>query len=272
MTLRTEHPGTRQFLAQPGERGILQGYAGHGLEAWIYPFQIFRNYRVSIVGEGGGLTPVASLLAHTTVRPESVERVYIGQNFTLVEHWFVPRERPSMLLSYRLTGSRKLRLQIAFEPVLDLMWPGGIGGQESSWNAKLNAFAIHETTEKYTAYVGSPQALGHSDPADYTQPWQGHRELSFTVPLSPGETPAAIVAALTIRAKYDGVAEYQKIQRDGAKAEDEARREYAARLAQLVELQSPDAAANRAFRWAEIALEQAWVCNPYLGCGLVGGY
>lgn len=68
------------------------------------------------------------------------------------------------------------------------------------------------------------------------------------------------------------MAEYQNIKRDGVKAEDEARREYAARLAQLVELQSPDAAANRAFRWAEIALEQAWVCNPYLGCGLVGGY
>ena len=272
LTLRTEHPGAKQFLAQPGERGILQGYAGHGLEAWIYPFQIFRNYRVSLIGEGGALTPVASLLARTTVRPESVERVYIGQDFTLVEHWFVPRERPSMLLSYSLTGSRKLRLQIAFEPVLDLMWPGGIGGQESGWDAKLNAFSIHETTEKYTAYVGSPQVLGHSDPVDYTEPWRGHRELSLTIPLSPGETPATIAVALTIRGKYDGAAEYQNIQREGAKAEEEARRDYAARLAHLVELQSPDGAANRAFRWAEIALEQAWVCNPYLGCGLVGGY
>ena len=272
LTLITEHPGPRQFLAQPGERAILQGYAGHGLEAWIYPFQILREYRVSIVEDGGGLTPLSSLLSGTTVRPESVERVYTGQDFKLVEHWFVPRDEPGIVVSYRLTGMRRLRIQIAFEPVLDLMWPGGIGGQESGWDAKLKAFDIHETTDQFHAYVGSPQAEGHSNPTSYAEPWRGHRELSLAIALVPGGDSATVAMALTIQGKYDGAAEYRKILHDWTTEEKQARASYEERLAHMVELQMPDEAANRAFRWAEIALEQAWVCNPYLGCGLVGGY
>ena len=272
MTLTTEHPGGRQFLAQPGERAIVQGYAGHGLEAWIYPFQILRDYRVSIVEDGGALTPVASLLTSTSVRPESVERVYTGQDFKLVEHWFVPRDKAGVVMSYRLTGTRRLRIQVAFEPVLDLMWPGGIGGQESAWDAKLHAFDIHETTDRFHAYIGSPQANGHSDPTSYAEPWREHRELSLTLPLSPGGDPATVQMTLTIRGKYDGVLEYRTLLLSSQKEEEQARADYAAQLGRMVDLRTPDEAANRAFEWAEIALEQAWVCNPYLGCGLIGGY
>ena len=35
---------------------------------------------------------------------------------------------------------------------------------------------------------------------------------------------------------------------------------------------TPDPDANRAIRWAQIALEQAWTCNPRLGCAIVAGY
>lgn len=92
------------------------------------------------------------------------------------------------------------------------------------------------------------------------------------IPLIPGGEPATVAMTLTIRGKYDGAAEYRAILRDWQTEEEQARAAYEKRLARMVELQTPDAVANRAFRWAEIALEQAWVCNPYLGCGLVGGY
>ena len=39
-----------------------------------------------------------------------------------------------------------------------------------------------------------------------------------------------------------------------------------------LQIETPDANLNRDLAWAEIALDQAWVCNPYLGCGLVAGY
>src|SRR5262249_11188136 len=37
-------------------------------------------------------------------------------------------------------------------------------------------------------------------------------------------------------------------------------------------IQTPDEKVNQAIAWANIALDQAWVCNPEVGCGTVSGY
>jgi len=39
-----------------------------------------------------------------------------------------------------------------------------------------------------------------------------------------------------------------------------------------LQIETPDPEVNRALTWAQLALEQAWVCNPDLGCGQVAGY
>ena len=41
---------------------------------------------------------------------------------------------------------------------------------------------------------------------------------------------------------------------------------------EIVKVTTPDVEANRAIKWAQIALEQAWTCNARLGCALVAGY
>jgi len=41
---------------------------------------------------------------------------------------------------------------------------------------------------------------------------------------------------------------------------------------EFVKVTTPDAEVNRSIKWAQIALEQAWTCNPRLGCALVAGY
>jgi glycogen debranching enzyme len=54
--------------------------------------------------------------------------------------------------------------------------------------------------------------------------------------------------------------------------EVEAHDHYAQLLASTLHIETPDDAVNRQLAWAQIALDQAWVCNPVLGCGLVAGY
>jgi glycogen debranching enzyme len=39
-----------------------------------------------------------------------------------------------------------------------------------------------------------------------------------------------------------------------------------------LKVETPDPEVNRAIAWAEVAVDQAWVCNPDLGCGFVAGY
>ncbi|MBL8269324.1 amylo-alpha-1,6-glucosidase, partial [Steroidobacter sp.] len=54
--------------------------------------------------------------------------------------------------------------------------------------------------------------------------------------------------------------------------EQVAARHYEQTLHQGLQIQTPDADVNRALAWAQVALEQAWVCNTDLGCGQVAGY
>ncbi len=57
-----------------------------------------------------------------------------------------------------------------------------------------------------------------------------------------------------------------------AKFETEARSHYAELLSNTLQIETPDDSVNQQLAWAQIALDQAWVCNPVLGCGLVAGY
>ena len=43
-------------------------------------------------------------------------------------------------------------------------------------------------------------------------------------------------------------------------------------IAGTLRIETPDHALNQQLAWAQIALDQAWVCNEVLGCGLVAGY
>src|SRR5512146_3317010 len=265
LTLRNDHPGAREFLVQPGERAVLQGYAPMSLEAWIYPFQIVRDYRLALLGADGRTTPISALALRTAVHPDSIDRIYTGQGITLTEHWFVPHDRAGIVVSYRLRGTQGLTLQVSFRPVLNLMWPGAIGGQSAAWNGKLHAFVISEPTGRYRAYVGSPQAHRRGS-ATAAGP------LAFTLRLTPARPRAEVVMSLSLRGHYDGLTTYRKLLQDSSRLESRDSRMLHDQLSRLATLDTPDQAANRAFRWAEIALEQAWVCNPELGCGLIAGY
>src|SRR4029077_12759148 len=54
--------------------------------------------------------------------------------------------------------------------------------------------------------------------------------------------------------------------------ESAAAAHYRALLDEALQVETPDSDVNRALAWSEVALDQAWVCNPDLGCGLVAGY
>ncbi len=64
----------------------------------------------------------------------------------------------------------------------------------------------------------------------------------------------------------------KKLLEDEAPLEKAAVEHYADLLNRSLQIETPDADINRALAWSEIALDQAWVCNPDLGCGLVAGY
>jgi len=261
-----------RFLAVPGQRAVIQGFASEGLEVWAYPFQVLSNYRVAFRPTGTA-TPIdgSAILARVLYRPDAVTRVYLGPGFVVREKLFVPLDRPAAIVTYSVQAERPIEIQVQATPVMNLMWPAGVGGQSLEWNPSLAAFVLTEPENGFTAAVGSPQIAAHDNPGNRIPHGTADADFGFTLRPGPDGVAQVIVALNPPHAEKPGLLLDQLIH-DSQALQAEAATHLREVRNNLLQFDTPDDQVNRAFAWAEIALHQAWVCNPALGCGYVAGY
>lgn len=259
-----------RYAAAHGRMALLGGNASAGLEGWAYPVQIFRGLTTSfVVGEKEwqGLP----LLAEIEYTPTSIVRIYRGAGFWVKETLFVPSELPGAVLSYQVEAAQRVRIRLRFTPVLDLMWPVGMGGQEVQWLAAEKAYSLHEPTGHFAALLGSPDTVAHDDLLNTDVPLSADHVLTLT--MEPGADHAA---RLYFAGETHGVqsarAIYGRLISTQETLQAAAQSHFAELLSRRLTIETPDPEVNKALAWSQVALDQAWVCNPTLGCGLVAGY
>jgi glycogen debranching enzyme len=259
-----------RYAAVHGRMGLLGGNATAGLEGWAYPLQIFRGLRpyFRLAGTSSSIDS-APLLRHIAYTPTTVERTYVGADFTVRETLFVPHNLPGAILTYTVDSKQPIQIEIRFVPVLDLMWPVATGGQEIHWLPDTNAYLLDEPTQRFHALFGSPDAVLHDDLVNTNMPLTSEHVLRMT--LRAAKTVHVFMAADTHGAKETREL-YQRLISNSATLESDAAQEQQQRVDAAMRIETPDADVNRALAWSQLALDQAWVCNPTLGCGLVAGY
>ncbi|WP_141455959.1 hypothetical protein [Pseudoxanthomonas sp. z9] len=262
-----EQPRENRYLSAHGLRAFAGGYSEDGLELWTFPLQIASGYRPGFVIDGKTHDGLA-YLASAEVDPLGMTRHYAGPGFSLRERVEARGRLPGVIVRYELEGDG-IGLEIRFRPSLNLMWPAAVGGQELAWDARAKGFLISEPRRQFRALVSSPQATEHSEPNN------DRRGSEFGLPLFLRLQPQACGTKRCAELVFAGQSESDEdvhattvALQQPASAEDAARFVSSDRL----RITTPDADANRALDWAQIALEQAWTCNARLGCGLVAGY
>lgn len=257
-----------RFLAVHGRRAAMFGYSEHGLEIWAYPVQVTDSFQVAFVQQPG-TTEIdgRTVLRRILYSPESVTRIYVGPDFVVREKLFVPLDASGAIVSYEVDGTRPVDIVIRFNPVLNLMWPAGIGGQEVQWNAAASGYLLTEPLRRYTAFITSPNIVAHDETPNATRRVSDSPGVAFTI--RPDETRTAHVVIASGNAAS---ATAKELLSNGQALEHAARQHYKNVLDQSLQIETPDAEVNRALTWSQIALEQAWVCNDDLGCGQVAGY
>src|ERR1019366_9554987 len=127
--------GPRRFISVHGRRAAIFGYSEDGLEVWAYPLQILSSSSVTF-RQQGATTGIdgQTLLRRIIYSPEAVTRIYAGPDFIVREKLFVPLDEPGAIIRYEVESARPVDIVIRFIPVLDLMWPASIGGQEVVWS------------------------------------------------------------------------------------------------------------------------------------------
>lgn len=272
LTLSTNAVAPQRFIAAHGRRALIAGYAAEGLEVWVYPFQILRNYRLSFRAEGA-TTEIngQDILSRVDYEPDSITRVYLGPDFIVRESLFVPPNQPGAILTYSIQSKHPVEIEVHSAPVLNLMWPAAVGGQSAAWNPTLQAFVLSEPAHGFTAVVGSPDIVAHDDIGNRTTQGADGAELSFT--LHPDVSGVArVFLALNPPHAEDRGALFRALIRDRDTLLAESATHRSEFRNSVLQVETPDDRVNRAIAWAEIALDQAWVCNPDLGCGYVAGY
>jgi len=271
LMLETEAVGPQRFIAAHGRRALIDGYATRGLEVWAYPFQILSGYRIAFRASGT-TTPIngSEILSRVIYEPTSITRVYVGPDFIVHEKLFVPLNLAGAIVTYSIACSHGLEIDVNAMPVLNLMWPAAIGGQSVAWNPALSAFVLSEPANGYSATVGSPQIVAHDDIGNRTTRGVSDTGVAFTL-RADSKGAAGLYVALNSPHTDPGMF-FNRLMRDHQQLEADAETHQAEYENQVLRVQTPDIHVNQAIAWAEIALDQAWVCNPDLGCGFVAGY
>ncbi len=268
LNISTRDAGPSRFVAAHGDRALLMGYSGSGLEAWAYPFQLFRNYRVQfLLKAGASAVDGLGILRRIDYGPEEIVRTYVGSGYEVREHLFVPHDRLGVVLTYDVTGRRAIDIKVTLLPVLNLMWPGAIGGQELNWTPALRGYVISERITGMRAIIASPDEIDHTNIVNSTH----RQDLTQSMVLRPSHGRAQFFAVFEDGAQPPG-SELRTLEHNFDALHAEARVHTQAVLDGGIQVHTPDAALNRAFLWSKLALDQAWVCNDSIGCGEVAGY
>lgn len=239
------------------------------MEIWAYPIQLIDSFNVSF-RQHGGTTEIAgrTALRRIEYRPEAITRIYVGPDFVVREKLFVPIDTPAALVTYEVEGVQPVDILVRFNPVLNLMWPGAIGGQETSW--KASGYLLTEPLHRHSAFITSPDISTHDETPNANRALTAQSGVAFTIRASSGD--AAEIAIAAGLSGDDPIPKAQEVLRNRKTLEQAAVGHYNDVLARGLKIQTPDAEINRVLAWSQVALEQAWVCNPDLGCGQVAGY
>ncbi len=274
LSFQTDSVAPERFIAAHGRKAIVMGYASAGLELWAYPLQIISGYELGF-RPAGDTTEIAgsALLRRVTYDPEAITRTYIGPDFIVRERLFVPLNEQAILLTYTVECRHSIDIVVHFTPVLDLMWPASLGGQSTQWDPAASAYILSEALHKYSAFIGSSRVISHDEVLNSAQPGTSGKRLAFAM-RAGGDSgrSVTVVVARNDEGSSSAPARMRNLLGAQAKFETEARSHYAELLGNTLQIETPDNSVNQQLAWAQIALDQAWVCNPVLGCGLVAGY
>jgi len=268
---RQARPGT-PFDKVGRKFAILADESG-SFEAWAYPLKIFRNFTFSFLIRSS-TRPIlgGDIVRYISVSPEATTLTYTYQSFTIRATFLTPIEEPGAIILLHVDSTAPLTIVCGFLPVLQPMWPAGLGGQFAYWNEKQKAYIITESKGQNHGIIGSPAARGLSyTPAHMLSDVPNEFKIEIPDPdLVRGKFIPIYMAGG--KGPWENVLKvYQRLQSNPEKYYRKNCAHYKKLRENLLRVKTPDKKLDLAFEWAKVAYDNLLVENPVLGKGLVAG-
>src|SRR4030043_1858737 len=151
------------YFDKAGRRFAILGVEGGPCAAWAYPLKLLRNFEFSFLLKNSTRPiPARDIVRFVEVTPAATTLTYTYQSITVKATYVTAIEDPGAVVLLDIDATEPLTIVAGFLPVLQPMWPAGMGGQYAYWDDKLKAYLISEPTRKNHGFVGSPAAQGIS--------------------------------------------------------------------------------------------------------------
>jgi hypothetical protein len=261
------------YFDKVGRKFAILGFESGNFEAWAYPLKILRGFEFSFL-LGASTVPIQGrdIVRFISVDPAVTTLTFTFQSFTVRAHYITAVNDPGAVILLEVDSTEPLTIVCSFLPVLQPMWPAGIGGQYAHWDQDLKAYLISEPTRKNHGYVGSPAARGISyTPAHMLSDAPNQFQIEIADPKALSGSCLPIILAGGKGKREDVRAVYQKLAADPVACYREAARHYRTLRESTLQVRTPERLIDLAFEWAKIALDNLIVDNPDLGKGLVAG-
>lgn len=262
-----------QFLGVEGRRAAWLGAETGQAELWVHPIKLARDFELSFrIPDYTEPIRGRDVARTVTIRPEMTTITYSHATFTIKEHILAPQNAPGLLVLLDVETFRPLEIIVSFQMVFQYAWPGAFGGQYIFWDANTNAFVLSESLRRRNGVIGSPWATTASEHPAHALP---DAPSTFVIPVDTARAPSEFIpiAISAGTGPRDSVlAGYRALIEQAQRLYEEKRAHVNDLLARSVSLESPNRELDLALAWSEVNLNEAMVCNPDLGCGLVAGW
>jgi glycogen debranching enzyme len=268
---RPAQPGT--YFDKAGRKFAILGLESGLFEAWAYPLKLVRNFEFSFLLKNSLVpVPAKELVRSIEVTPAATTLTFVHQSLTVKAIYVTAIEEPGAVVLLDVDSTEPLTIIAGFLPVLQPMWPAGLGGQYASWDDKLKAYLVSEPTRKNHAFIGSPAAQGISyTPAHMLSDNPNEFAMVVNDPKSVEGKLIPVVLAGGKGKREEVRSVYERLAADPASVYRDALTHYRDLRQKSLKVQTPVQNLNLAFEWAKISYDSLRVHNPDLGRGLVAG-
>ena len=251
-----------------GPRGAILGRQDGSFEAWIFPWKIFANLRISAEMQDYPVPiDVNEQAAVVEVRPDHTTITFSHANFTLREVLFAPHNAPDgagALAFFQIEALRPLTLTFQFVPEMKPMWPAPSDDHPSpEWVKAAGGgfYALHLNFPNHAAAIEIPGA----EPG-IMNPYQERPKtypLQFVLHFDPAHDadkffPLLLATADTAAGSQTDAlaARLADLLRSFQTLYEQTGTYFRNFLSKNLVIETPDKQFDEAFAWAEISIDQ----------------
>jgi glycogen debranching enzyme len=253
-----------------GPRGALLGQQDGAYEAWIFPWKILSDMRITAEMQDYPVPfDVNEHAAEIEVQPHCTTIVYSHANFTIRQTMIAPKEGATdtgVMVFYQIRAVRPMKLTFTFRPVMQRMWPAESDDVPSpEWveddGGRSGFYLLHLNLPDHAAAVAMPgtQAGIHAPYQERAHDWPLQFVLSFDPKTDSGKIFPLLLTFANTAQTADKLAMAQALVELNHSAPTifaTNERYYRELLNTATSIETPVASLNDAFTWAVTSIDQ----------------